>query len=527
MRNGDGVTFDWRKRAIASFGTSSVVFFPVWREIFTHTGSVLDTDFIEVTHVYVAAHSYIYFFGGLAATLLLAVLLFSLWSALARSNTDWDNRVRVVLAWLAVVWATLFILARSPVINYATAHPIQSILILLGLAALVIVFRRIVIGLSWVGVNLFAAVGLVFVFNAVAGVFATKPDHQSFFGYDKQLVTPADTTDQKIRVVWLVFDEWDQEVAFTKRQDGFQLPNLDHLRERAFFANKAKQAGKSTLLAIPGMTVGKPVTWANETATHGVEIRLEGENEPAYWRDVPNLFDDLRGDDKNVAIMTHYFLSHCRQFAHLTARCWEHGNWWRSETHTVVDGMTDFVASAYRNLPSFGGKPDNPIIFTWTDYQRELERFLEATKSAVSDPKLDFVYSHWMIPHDPFLYDANEGTFLFQPKDATGYWDNLQLLDNVAGELLASLQQSGLAERTVVVFGSDHIWRGSHEFGYENQDHVPFIVAMPGDRKPFDYSPEFSLLSFRELVSRLFAGRIENYEQLAAFLDTYRLDDLQ
>lgn len=520
----DSESFGWKSRAVASFGAASIVFFPAWREIFWHTRSAFDQGFIEVIHNYIIAHSYIYFLGGLATTIIFSLVLFVTWTVVARSYPASDKKFKHTLAWLAVGWGLLFIFARSPVHRFARENITETLLILVAVLALLAIFRRVTVGLSWVGVNIFAAIGLVFIVNAAVGAYLAKPVGQEWTGYEKQLAATTVRQSQAMRVVWLVFDEWDQRISFSDRRDGFDLPNVDQLRQRAFSATSARQAADGTLRAIPGMTIGKPVAWAEETATDGLEIRLSESKETVYWNRIPTLFNDLRNGDKNIAILTHYFLADCRQFAHLTTRCWEQGRWWTSQRKGLGRGIVDFIASTYRQLPITGRAGDNPIIYTWLDYPREHRRFLEATKKTIEDPSLDFVYSHWMIPHAPFRYNASEDKFLPHDQGLEGYWDNLRLVDNVVGELLSTLKQSGLADRTILIIGSDHGWRGAGIVGLKTDQHVPFIVAMPGKKDALIYPHEFSLLAFREMVNRLTSGNIQDYKSLAAFLSSYRLD---
>jgi iduronate 2-sulfatase len=66
-----------------------------------------------------------------------------------------------------------------------------------------------------------------------------------------------------------------------------------------------------------------------------------------------------------------------------------------------------------------------------------------------------------------------------------GYLANISYLDAQVGKLLAALQQSGVADRTVVVFVSDHGYHlGEHTLwaktsNFERDAHVPLIIASP------------------------------------------------
>ena len=72
-------------------------------------------------------------------------------------------------------------------------------------------------------------------------------------------------------------------------------------------------------------------------------------------------------------------------------------------------------------------------------------------------------------------------------RELEGYYGHCSALDKCVGELLGTLQQTGLAGRTIVVFTSDHgEMMGAHEvkpllkqWPYDESAHVPFLLRLP------------------------------------------------
>lgn len=69
------------------------------------------------------------------------------------------------------------------------------------------------------------------------------------------------------------------------------------------------------------------------------------------------------------------------------------------------------------------------------------------------------------------------------------YWGYVTLLDEQVGRVLAALDELGLSEETVVIYGSDHgAFVGSHRMQdkgpamYDDTYRVPFIIRLPGGR---------------------------------------------
>src|SRR5262249_56942805 len=61
------------------------------------------------------------------------------------------------------------------------------------------------------------------------------------------------------RVVWLVFEELDQRIAFEARPPGLGLPELDRLRRDSLYADAARPPAGTTEVAIPALLIRPPV----------------------------------------------------------------------------------------------------------------------------------------------------------------------------------------------------------------------------------------------------------------------------
>lgn len=70
-------------------------------------------------------------------------------------------------------------------------------------------------------------------------------------------------------------------------------------------------------------------------------------------------------------------------------------------------------------------------------------------------------------------------------RDLARYYDNIMVMDSLAGRILGQLETDGLLENTIVVFYSDH---GACLPWYKRElcergTHVPFVVRFPGKRQ--------------------------------------------
>jgi arylsulfatase A-like enzyme len=75
-------------------------------------------------------------------------------------------------------------------------------------------------------------------------------------------------------------------------------------------------------------------------------------------------------------------------------------------------------------------------------------------------------------------------------RELVGYYAHCTALDKCIGDVLATLQQTGLADRTIVVFTSDHgEMMGAHnikpilkQWPYDESAHIPFLLRRPRTR---------------------------------------------
>jgi arylsulfatase A-like enzyme len=91
----------------------------------------------------------------------------------------------------------------------------------------------------------------------------------------------------------------------------------------------------------------------------------------------------------------------------------------------------------------------------------------------------------WALPDRPGQLEMTE----LQKKQATqAYYATISFMDAQVGRLLNALQESGLAEETIVIFMSDHGFHlGQHDLWqkqdlFEGSVRAPLIISVPGSR---------------------------------------------
>ena len=106
-------------------------------------------------------------------------------------------------------------------------------------------------------------------------------------------------------------------------------------------------------------------------------------------------------------------------------------------------------------------------------------------------------------------------------RDWARYLDNIETLDAQIGELLARLEEDGVAENTVVFFWSDH-GRGmprAKRWIYDSGIHIPLMIRWPGVIEPGTVSDELiSSIDFGPTVLSIAGVTVPEYMQGQPFL---------
>lgn len=153
------------------------------------------------------------------------------------------------------------------------------------------------------------------------------------------------------------------------------------------------------------------------------------------------------------------------------------------------------------------------------DLNEVLPRFTEEAIRVIQDHSSEnpdqplLLYVAFPAPHTPWLPTDN-----FDGRSGAGmYGDFMAMADSKIGEILAALDQTGMAEESLVIFTSDNgpVWyeKDINRFGhdssgglrgikgdlYEGGHRVPFIVRWPGEVKAGSVTNQ--TISFTDLMA--------------------------
>ncbi len=284
----------------------------------------------------------------------------------------------------------------------------------------------------------------------------------------------------KPNVVFVFGDQWRAQAAGYAGEPDVKTPHLDAL------------AGESLNLttAIAGCPVCSPYRASLLTGryplTHGVFL-----NDVCLSRDAVSLADAFGSAGYRTAYIGKWHLDGHGRSNFTPPERRQGFDFWRA-----LECTHNYNHSVYY--------ADTPKKRLWDGYDaiaqtREAQRYI---READRDSPFLLLLS-WGPPHNPYHTAPEEFRRLYRPddialhpnvpeavarkarKDLAGYYAHCSALDACVGDLLATLDEQGLAEDTIFVFTSDHgdmhgshgVWRKQHP--YDEAIRVPFLLRWP------------------------------------------------
>lgn len=493
-----------------------------------------------------------YLYATLICSLLISGAYWLAWKAVERSGNPLARRIAQTVFTLVLILSLELVRSflNERQVNAGALFNGGALLTEAGLAYGVLrLWRgnpRIVIA----GRNVAAAMFLIF--PVMGGDFARRivagPAPAEFAAKSGG---PAQPGQPATRVIWLLFDEFDQRMAFDERPGSLQLPELDRLRAESFAASRAERAGGTTDVAIPGLTTGMQVDAALGEGPDRLRLFTPAAPDGVDWRRSPNLFQQARARGWNAAIAGWYH-PYCRIFGDSLADCSSalHGEAilvLRKERLVAKAGLAGAVPLLFRMqaemlISRLRGAPaeDAWLAAMGVQYQREQAAYHELYRQVreralplITNPSVDLVYTHWPVPHPPGIWDRRKKQF--SNSADSDYLDNLDLVDRTVGEVRRELESRGLWESTVLIVTADHGYRPAewaHMPGASSElralaakgesTAVPLIVKMPGAAQPMVENNPFPATLLKDMTIALLGGEIRDARGLAEWIAARR-----
>jgi hypothetical protein len=340
----------------------------------------------------------------------------------------------------------------------------------------------------------------------------------------------------QIRVVWIIFDELSQTIAFSERPSSLHLPNLDRLRTESFYATAAEPPADSTERSMPALILGEKVLQSLSQGPGDLRVRTSSRAELFALNSIPNIFDSARELGFGTALVG-WFHPYGRLLNRSLTKCYWTAGWLLSgveeefQPKSIGSALWDRVKFQAAALPLTGHIPGVfPGVYWREEKTKRFEYLLDQAQAIMADPSIGLALIHLPAPHPPAIYSRSKATLTTEGR--IGYLDSVALVDRTLGELRQTLERAGMWDRTALVVSADHswripLWRGEPEWTAEEETvsqrvttGVPFLLKLPGHTTGIVYGKPFNTVLTRQIITEILSERLTDPARLPEFIDS-------
>jgi hypothetical protein len=508
---------DW-KTNLQCLTLATLCYLRVWSELLTYTPNdvfLMKTPPAPVHYAAAALNTV-----ALAAVFRLAVL----WATRNRSSAIAPYARWALIAPLGVAlnalrnvisdhWEPAFRYLRTPVLGMAARQ------LLLGCAGLLVLFGAVTLLrrrlLQILSATLLALSPLV---PAVLLQAAWMAHHSH--PYPVAQPAPALKTPSRLatRLLWVLFDEWDQRLTFEQPPPGVRLRELDRLRAESFYAVNAYPPSDRTLVSVPALLTGLPVIHATPRGPAEALLWLPGHAAPLPWSAQRDIFT-LAHERGLQTIVLGWYLPYCRIFAHklTSCQCWPMSTQYTSLGTNFPQILLNQARSLVETVQL---SPFGQSRATQHHRQTYFSMLRHACQS-MAQLHAGLIFLHLPVPHSPHFYNLYKHDYSLANSPIAGYAGSLQLVDQTVTQLRRSIEQAGLWNQTTILLTSDHWYRKSASFDGKTDHRVPFLIKLAGVNQGLTYRKPFQSQVAAPLAAAILENRVKTPDDVALFLNQY------
>ena len=369
-------------------------------------------------------------------------------------------------------------------------------------------------------ITLLIVLSPLFLVNLVSAIWMRNKNLPAQAFQETRPAQPVSTRANTPHIVWIVFDELEQRAAFINRSSQITLPEFDRFKNESLSSTNAHPPNKYTLSSMPAFTIGRAVVDATPLAPNDCELKLDT-GEKVRWSKESNVFSQARSEGFSTGL-SGWYLPYCRVIGSSLDWCS-----WVPVIDPVNPALDQLTLSRALWISVRTAVFRIPLAFRLLESRYERQRKVEHQEEFVRVAKasrellqqdLNLKLLHYPIPHHPYIYNAKAQSFTTDAKNS--YDDNLVLTDRTLGEIRAALEAASKWDSSIVVVTADHWWRLAETVNGQQDQRVPFMIKMAGQKEGMEYQKPFNTALTGQLLIEILRGNITTTADVAAWLDS-------
>lgn len=426
-----------------------------------------------------------------------------------------------VLQYISIYLLGLFLIYRSQQLGlpFIYAYYTEVIVLFSCLLAICILskpFTEYCIKFAYFA---FVAPSVFWIYFVLAAPFYIYSVHSYFDAiHKKQSQQPAIKAKSTKRVIWMTYDELDQNYVFDITNNKSNFPHLFDFYNSSFHATQVNGPTDQTVLSIFSYLLGERLSSIHIEGLENIKIQTQKGTKSLKLGEINTIFNSVDENGFRLGIAG-WHLPYCHFSSKLSTVCYQFG----SSKYNYFTSNS-FLETLQMQLRTF--LPD------WYSYEHLLiyKGFMKAAKELAANKDLNLIYLHFPIPHPPQIYDTilkKEKSF---PANQDGYDSNLALVEKSFLEIKTTLVENGMWDDSIVIMTSDHWKRVPREY-FAAHSLVPFIIKLEKKHNStFTFDQPMSSIAIHSLILPLLNGNIETNQELTFLLSSqinhYPLDSI-
>jgi hypothetical protein len=330
------------------------------------------------------------------------------------------------------------------------------------------------------------------------------------------------------QVVWIIFDEFDPQVAFDIKYKKY-LENFEKLKENSFYASKIYPPAKNTMESIPAQLIGVH-TDGNIIDSAGSLFVVDSKDKKKIEFNYKNsLFYKLNKDKFSTAIYSSvidyciYLSKHkCQSYPSYKNKLeiffmfFSHINLLKKITsfkhHINTDKIEDLDHSLLiKNHKDLDIDFKNHISIKKTDIIKliDIDKITDELNSGTN-----LIFVHIWLPHLPSTYSEN--IFNIKPSNnLEKYIANLKLSDLILKSIFENIVE--IKNKEVMLIASSDHWLRNKDRNINNYYPALLIAKIIKDDTKIEFNGETNLIYLGNLIHGYLKNEIFSHKEIEKF----------
>ena len=371
------------------------------------------------------------------------------------------------------------------------------ILAILGLVVLAVTLRHTIPITKWYR-RVLLTVSLFAVFAMVRGTWILAT--MNFDAFHTVTRHPHPGLPSAHRVVMVVFDEMDNEMAFTRRPKDLSLPNFDALRTTSVTFDSTYSPGPNTMESMSSYLLGRRVDSLIPLSANSFVALLKN-GRRVLSDTATSIFSGPAARGARTALVG-FALPYCRlRLTGMVDHC--------EQIPLVGGGMVDVQREGFWRAVAQQTQSLLPFNMRRSHIAR-LREVIENAADLAADSSYALVLLHLPLPHSPWVWDRRTNQFRVTILGDDGYLGNLALADRVLGRMRDEMIRRGIWDATTLIVTADHPWRAKLNQGRSTDRRIPLMIKLPGMKEGEHIETPTNSIVVSSLVPALIDAQIPN-----------------